>query len=84
MSLIVVLVIALLAWCAWKFNERANPVPSRVTHNTTVEVLWTVLPVLVLVAIAIPSFRLLYGRVRSLQALFRLRPEDDQVSCTSR
>jgi cytochrome c oxidase subunit 2 len=61
-SLIVVLVIGLLAWCAWKFNERSNPVPSRVTHNTTIEVLWTVLPVLVLVAIAIPSFRLLYAQ----------------------
>ena len=39
----------------------ANPVPSRVTHNTLIEVLWTVIPVFVLVAIAIPSFKLLYG-----------------------
>jgi cytochrome c oxidase subunit 2 len=62
MSLIVLLVIGLIAWCAWKYNERANPVPSRITHHTTVEVLWTVLPVLILVAIAIPSFRLLYGQ----------------------
>jgi cytochrome c oxidase subunit 2 len=62
MSLIVLLVVALLAWCAWKYSERANLVPSRVTHHTLIEVLWTVLPVLVLVAIAIPSFRLLYGQ----------------------
>jgi len=62
MALIVLLVIGLIAWCAWKYNERSNPVPSRVTHNTTVEVLWTVLPVLILVMIAIPSFRLLYGQ----------------------
>lgn len=62
MSLIVLLVVGLVAWCVWKYNERANPIPSRVTHHTTVEVLWTVLPVLVLVAIAIPSFRLLYGQ----------------------
>ena len=62
MSLIVLLVVGLLAWCVWKFNERSNPVPSRVTHHTTIEVLWTVLPVLILVAIAIPSFRLLYGQ----------------------
>jgi cytochrome c oxidase subunit 2 len=62
MALIVLLVIGLIAWCVWKYNERANPVPSRVTHNTTVEVLWTVVPVLVLVAVAIPSFRLLYGQ----------------------
>jgi cytochrome c oxidase subunit 2 len=60
-ALITALVVVLLGWCALKFNERANPVPSRVTHNTLVEVLWTVLPVLILVAIAIPSFKLLYG-----------------------
>jgi cytochrome c oxidase subunit II len=62
MALIVLLVIGLIAWCAWKYNERSNPVPSRITHNTTVEVLWTVVPVLILVMIAIPSFRLLYGQ----------------------
>ena len=62
MALIVLLVIGLIAWCAWKYNERSNPVPSRITHNTTVEVLWTVLPGLILVMIAIPSFRLLYGQ----------------------
>jgi cytochrome c oxidase subunit 2 len=62
MSLIVLLVVLLLAWCVLKFNERTNPVPSRVTHHTVIEVLWTVLPVLILVAIAIPSFRLLYGQ----------------------
>jgi cytochrome c oxidase subunit 2 len=62
MSLIVLLVVGLIAWCVWKYNERANPVPTRVTHHTTIEVLWTVLPVLILVAIAIPSFRLLYGQ----------------------
>lgn len=60
-TLIVILVVALLGWCIVRFNERANPVPSRVTHNTLIEVLWTVLPVLTLVAIAIPSFKLLYG-----------------------
>jgi cytochrome c oxidase subunit 2 len=60
-TLVVILVVGLLGWCILRFNERANPVPSRVTHNTTVEVLWTVLPVLILVAIAIPSFKLLYG-----------------------
>ncbi len=43
-----------------KFNEQANPVPSRTTHNTLIEVAWTVVPVLILVAIAISSFRLLF------------------------
>jgi cytochrome c oxidase subunit 2 len=60
-TLIVIFVLGLLGWCMLRFNERANPVPSRVTHNTTIEVLWTVLPVFILVAIAIPSFKLLYA-----------------------
>jgi cytochrome c oxidase subunit II len=58
-TVISVFVLALLVWCVLKFNEKANPTPSRTTHNTTVEVAWTVIPVLILVAIAIPSFRLL-------------------------
>jgi cytochrome c oxidase subunit 2 len=45
-----------------RFRESANPTPSRVTHHTLVEVLWTVIPVFILVAIAIPSFKLLYGQ----------------------
>jgi cytochrome c oxidase subunit II len=53
-------VLILLAIIVFRFNERANPTPSRTTHNTTLEVLWTVLPVLILVVIAIPSFKLLY------------------------
>ena len=43
-----------------RFNEKANPEPSKVTHNTMIEFIWTVVPILILVAIAIPSFRLLY------------------------
>jgi len=53
-------VLALLVWIAVRFNVKANPTPSATTHNTTLEVLWTVIPVLILVTIAIPSFRLLY------------------------
>jgi cytochrome c oxidase subunit 2 len=53
-------VMVLLLYVMWRFSEKRNPTPSRTTHNTTIEVLWTVLPVLILVAIAIPSFRLLY------------------------
>ncbi|GGE14399.1 cytochrome c oxidase subunit 2 [Aureimonas endophytica] len=56
---IVILVAGLLAWCVWRFNERSNPVPSRTSHNTTIEVIWTLAPVLVLVCLAIPSFQLL-------------------------
>jgi cytochrome c oxidase subunit II len=59
-SAISAFVLALLIIVMVRFNARANPTPSRVTHNTTVEVLWTVVPVLILLAIAIPSFRLLF------------------------
>jgi len=53
------LVLALLAYVIWKFNEKANPTPSKTTHNTLLEVAWTVIPVMILVVIAVPSFRLL-------------------------
>lgn len=58
--LITLFVLALLVVVVVKFNARSNPVPSRTTHNTTIEVLWTVIPVLILVTIAVPSFRLLF------------------------
>jgi cytochrome c oxidase subunit II len=53
-------VLALLAIIIVRFNARANPTPSRTTHNTPLEIMWTVVPVVILVAIAIPSFRLLF------------------------
>ncbi len=57
--LISLFVLGLLAYVVYRFNEKANPVPSKTTHNTLIEVAWTVVPVLILVFIAIPSFRLL-------------------------
>jgi cytochrome c oxidase subunit II len=59
-TFISVFVLALLIYVMVRFNARANPVPSRLTHNTLVEVLWTVIPVLILLSIAVPSFRLLF------------------------
>jgi cytochrome c oxidase subunit 2 len=59
---IVAFVLALMLWVMWRYSEARNPEPSRTTHNTAVEVLWTVIPVLILIAIAIPSFRLLYAQ----------------------
>ena len=53
-------VLLLLIWIMIRYNRRTNPVPSKNTHNTVLEVIWTVVPVAILVAIAIPSFRLLY------------------------
>ncbi|NJR13506.1 MAG: cytochrome c oxidase subunit II [Phyllobacteriaceae bacterium] len=56
---ITIFVLALLVYVGWKFRASANPNPSRTTHNTMIEVVWTVVPVLILVAIAFPSFQLL-------------------------
>jgi cytochrome c oxidase subunit 2 len=53
------LVLFLLLWVVAKYNRKSNPVPSKTSHNTLIEVLWTVIPVLILVAIAIPSITLL-------------------------
>jgi cytochrome c oxidase subunit 2 len=61
-TLIALFVLALLLYVMARFNERRNPQPSRVTHNTPIEIAWTVIPVLILVAIAIPSFRLLFAQ----------------------
>ena len=57
---IALFVLALLIYVMVKFNAKANPVPSKTTHHAGLEVAWTVIPVLILVVIAIPSFRLLY------------------------
>jgi len=57
---ICVFVLFLLIWIMVRYNGRTNPVPSKTTHNTTLEVIWTVIPVAILIAIAIPSFRILY------------------------
>jgi cytochrome c oxidase subunit II len=56
-----VFVLFLLLYVCWKFRKEKNPTPSRFTHNTSVEVVWTVAPVLILMFIAIFSFRLLYA-----------------------
>ena len=59
-TVITLFVLGLMLYIFVRFNAKANPVPSRNTHNTFLEVAWTVIPILILVAIAIPSLRLLY------------------------
>lgn len=59
---IALLVSGLLVYVMLRFNEARNPLPSRTSHNTLLEIAWTVLPILILVAIAIPSFRLLFAQ----------------------
>jgi cytochrome c oxidase subunit 2 len=53
------LVLTLLLFAIWRFRRSKNPTPSKVTHNTVLEMIWTIVPVLILVAIALPSFKLL-------------------------
>jgi cytochrome c oxidase subunit 2 len=65
---IVIFVLALLVIVMVRFNARSNPVPSKTTHNTLIEVAWTVVPVLILVAIAVPSFRLLFFQLNLPEA----------------
>ncbi|EHL96564.1 cytochrome c oxidase, subunit II [Acetobacteraceae bacterium AT-5844] len=67
-SLITVFVGLLLAFVIWRFRASKNPVPSRTSHHTWLEVAWTVVPVLILIAIAIPSFRLIYYQDRAVDA----------------
>jgi cytochrome c oxidase subunit 2 len=57
---IVVFILILLITVMVRFNARANPTPSRTTHNALIEVVWTIAPVVILLAIAVPSFRLLF------------------------
>ena len=57
---ITLFVLGLLIYTCWRFSEKRNPTPSRRSHHTILEIAWTAVPVLILVIIAIPSFRLLY------------------------
>jgi cytochrome c oxidase subunit II len=64
-TIITIFVAGLLAWVMYRFNRRVHPVPTQTSHNTIIEVAWTVIPVLILVVIAIPSFRLIYFQDRT-------------------
>ena len=64
-TVITLFVGALLVWVMWRYNSRRNPVPTRTAHNTVLEIAWTVIPVLILVVMAIPSFRLIYYEDRT-------------------
>jgi cytochrome c oxidase subunit II len=72
-SLICVFVAALLVYAVWRFHASRNPVPTTTTHNTFIEIAWTVLPILILVFIAIPSFRLLYYGDKATDAAFTVK-----------
>src|SRR6266849_5583190 len=59
-ALITAFVLGLLLYVIVRFNHQRNPVPTRTSHKTVIELLWTVVPVVILVGIAIPSFKLMY------------------------
>jgi cytochrome c oxidase subunit 2 len=59
-----IFVLLLLLWIMVRYNARANPVPSKVTHNVLIEVIWTIVPVMILAAIVVPSFKLLFAETK--------------------
>ncbi|MHA6722057.1 cytochrome c oxidase subunit II [Sphingomonas sp. RS2018] len=67
-TVISLLVLGLLIYAMWRFRAKANPNPSKTSHNTLIEVIWTLAPVLILVAIAIPSIRLLAAQFKPAPA----------------
>ena len=60
MALITLFVLGLIIWVCYRYSEKRNKKPSKTVHNTLIEILWTAIPVLILVVIAVPSFKLLY------------------------
>ena len=60
-TVITLFVLGLIIWIAVRYNKKANPIPAKFSHNTTIEIVWTVVPVIILMVIAIFSFRLLFA-----------------------
>lgn len=72
-TLIAGFVLGLMLYVMVRFRAKRNPVPSRTAHNTVIEVIWTVIPIMILLLIAIPSFRLLYFMDRTANSEFTLK-----------
>jgi cytochrome c oxidase subunit 2 len=77
-SLISLFVAALLIYAVVRFHATRNPVPTTTTHNTVIEIAWTVIPILILVIIAIPSFRLLYYGDKAVDPAFTVKVVGNQ------
>jgi len=71
-------VLGLLLYVSWRFNESANPVPSKLTHHTGLEIAWTLVPILILVFISVPSFRLLTKQVEIPEAKVTIKVTGNQ------
>ncbi|MFW6413474.1 MAG: cytochrome c oxidase subunit II [Oceanicaulis sp.] len=79
---ITLFVLALLIWVVVRYNRKANPEARKFSHNTFVEVVWTALPILILVVIAVPSFRLLYFQDVIPEADFTIKTTGNQWNWT--
>jgi len=79
---IAILVFALLIYCLIRFNAKANPVPSATTHNTLIEILWTIVPIIILMVIAVPSIKLLYLQREIPKADFTIKAIGNQWNWT--
>jgi cytochrome c oxidase subunit 2 len=81
-TVITLFVLGLLIAIVIKFNAKANPIPSKTTHNTLIEVAWTLIPVLILVGIAVPSFRLLFNELDIPKADLTIKVTGNQWNWT--
>ena len=79
---IAIFVLILLTIVVFRFNERANPTPSKLTHHTGLEVAWTIIPVFILIGIAIPSFKLLFAQYAYPKADVTLKATGNQWNWT--
>ena len=77
-TVISVFVLFLLLYAMWRFHASRNPTPTVTTHNTVLEIAWTIIPILILVVIAIPSFRLLYYGDKATDAAFTIKVTGNQ------
>jgi len=77
-TLICIFVLVLLLYAMWRFHASRNPVATTTTHNTVLEIAWTVIPILILVVIAIPSFRLLYYGDKAVDPAFTIKVTGNQ------
>ncbi len=77
-SFIALFVLGLLIYVCYRFNEQANPIPSKLTHNTPLEIIWTLIPVLILLFISVPSLRLLAQQVEVPEASVTIKVTGNQ------
>ncbi len=73
-------ILALMAYVVWRFNAKRHPVPSKTSHNTVLELIWTAVPIVILVVIAIPSFKLLYFMDKPVDAEMTIKAIGQQFS----